>query len=95
MQSLVPELILQPAPQFTKTVIAKNMASTVRLSKNLPLSKASPMSHYMAARGSTAWETAVKQSKVVVEEDVVPVGWRIVEKQQPEAESPTGSKASA
>ncbi|KIP09992.1 hypothetical protein PHLGIDRAFT_125828 [Phlebiopsis gigantea 11061_1 CR5-6] len=96
MQSLVPELILQPAPIFTKTGIAKNMASSVRLSKHLSLSKASPMFHYMAARGSTAWETAVKHSKDTVEEDVVPVGWRIVEKQnQPESESPSMARTSS
>lgn len=95
MQKLVPDLTLQPPVQFTKTGIAKHMASTVRVTKNLPLSKASPMSHYLAARGSTAWETAIKQRKEVIEEDVVPVGWRIVEKQQQaEADSPTNAKPS-
>lgn len=37
------------------------------------------MSHYLAAKGSTAWEISVKERKEVVEDDV-PVGWRIVEK---------------
>ena len=69
MQTLVPELTLQPAAQFTKTAIAKNVAGCVRLTKNLPLSKASPMSHYLAGKGSTAWEAAVKQQKGAREED--------------------------
>ena len=97
MQTLVPELTLQPTVQFTKTSIAKNMAGCVRLTKNLPLSKASPMSHYLAAKGSTAWEAAVKQRKEISEEDVVPVGWRIIEKQNTgasENESPSNSRTS-
>ena len=79
VQSIVPDLSLEPPIQFGKTTLAKNMATAVRLTKNLPLSRTSPLSHYMSARGSTAWETAVKEHKVV-EEDVVPVGWRILEK---------------
>lgn len=80
MQAIVPDLSLQPPVQFTKTSIAKQMASTVRITKALPMAKASPLSLYLGAKGSTAWETAVKQQKLVVEEDVVPVGWRIMEK---------------
>ncbi|KAF7790032.1 hypothetical protein EIP86_000981 [Pleurotus ostreatoroseus] len=80
MQSIVPDLTLEPPVQFTKTSIAKSMATAVRLTKNMPLSKNSPMFHYMAARGSTAWENSVKERKVV-EEDVIPIGWRMVEKQ--------------
>ena len=79
MQSIVPDLTLQPPAQFAKTMIAKNMATSVRLTKNLPLARSSPMSHYLAARGSTAWENSVREHKVV-EEDVVPVGWRILDK---------------
>ena len=37
------------------------------------------MSHYLSAKGSTAWEISVKERKEVVEDDV-PIGWRIVEK---------------
>ncbi|EKM49925.1 uncharacterized protein PHACADRAFT_130328 [Phanerochaete carnosa HHB-10118-sp] len=97
IQTLVPELTLQPAAQFTKTAVAKNVAGCVRLTKNLPLSNTSPMSHYLAAKGSTAWEAAMKQRKEVSEDDAIPVGWRIVEKQHTgatEHESPTDSKAS-
>ncbi|GJE91037.1 hypothetical protein PsYK624_071850 [Phanerochaete sordida] len=96
MQTLVPELTLQPAAQFTKTAIVKNVAGCIRVTKNLPLSKASPMSHYLAAKGSTAWEAAVKQRKGGGEDDVVPVGWRIVENQNTgtlEHQSPTVPKS--
>ncbi|KAJ3525426.1 hypothetical protein NM688_g8403 [Phlebia brevispora] len=79
LQSVVPDLTLEPPVQFTKTSIAKSSATAIRLTKNLSLSKSSPMSHYLAARGSTAWENSVKERKVA-EEDVVPVGWRILDK---------------
>ncbi|PSR70603.1 hypothetical protein PHLCEN_2v13512 [Hermanssonia centrifuga] len=81
VKSIVPDLTLEPPVQFSKTSTAKNLGTAVRLTKNLQLSKTSPLSYYLAARGSTAWETALKERKIVVEEDVVPIGWRILEKQ--------------
>ncbi|OCH87508.1 hypothetical protein OBBRIDRAFT_889717 [Obba rivulosa] len=81
VNTLLPPLSLQPPVQFRKTAIAKKMATSVRLTKNLPLTKGSPMSHYLAAKGSIAWEVSVKERKETVEEDVVPVGWRILEKE--------------
>ena len=79
MESFLPPLTLQPPIRFSQALIAKRMASSVKLTKNLPLTRGSPMSHYLAAKGSTAWEISVKERKEVVEDDV-PVGWRIVEK---------------
>ncbi|KAH9935056.1 hypothetical protein B0H21DRAFT_894321 [Amylocystis lapponica] len=64
VRAFLPPLSLKPPGHFGKTHIAKKMATSVRLTKNLPMTKGSPMSHYLAAKGSTAWETA---------------GWRIVE----------------
>lgn len=62
------------------------MAASVRLTKNLPMTKGSPMSHYLAAKGSTAWEEAVKERKDNAEDDV-PQGWRIVDKEKSTATS--------
>ncbi|KAI8996542.1 hypothetical protein BD414DRAFT_505928 [Trametes punicea] len=79
LESFLPQPSLPPAIRFSQSFFAKKMATSVKLTKNLPLTNRSPMSHYLAAKGSTAWETAVKEQKEVVEDDV-PVGWRIVEK---------------
>ncbi|RPD64378.1 hypothetical protein L226DRAFT_611920 [Lentinus tigrinus ALCF2SS1-7] len=79
MESFLPPLTLQPPIRFSQALITKRMASSLKLSKNLPLTRGSPMSHYLTAKGSTAWEISVKERKEVVEDDV-PVGWRIVEK---------------
>ncbi|KAI0923864.1 hypothetical protein AcW1_006701 [Taiwanofungus camphoratus] len=80
LEDFLPPLMLQRPAQFGKTAIAKRMATSVRLTKHLAITRASPMSHYMAAKGSTAWEIAVKERKDVVEDDV-PLGWRILEKE--------------
>ncbi|PIL25000.1 hypothetical protein GSI_12888 [Ganoderma sinense ZZ0214-1] len=77
--TFLPPLSLQPLVRFSQARVAKKMASSVKLTKNLPITRGSPMSHYLAAKGSTAWEISVKERKEVVEDDV-PVGWRIVEK---------------
>ena len=55
------------------------MASSVRQTKNLAMSKRSPLAYYLAAKGSTAWELAVKERKEVVADDM-PAGWRILDK---------------
>ncbi|KAI0741420.1 hypothetical protein C8Q80DRAFT_1194370 [Daedaleopsis nitida] len=78
-ESFLPPLTLQPRVRFPEALVAKRMATSVKLTKSLSLARDSPMSHYLAAKGSTAWETSVKKRKEVVEDDV-PVGWRIVDK---------------
>ncbi|KAH9935907.1 uncharacterized protein BXZ73DRAFT_100376 [Epithele typhae] len=78
-ESYRPALELRPSAKFSQTLVAKRMASSVKLTKNLPITRRSPMSHYLLAKGSVAWEVSVKERKEVVEDDV-PVGWRIVEK---------------
>ena len=87
-QEYLPELTLQRPLDFPKTATFKGMNNALRLTRNLPMVKNSPMSHYMASKGSTAWEKAVKGRKEVVEEDVVPVGWRILEKEAPKPATP-------
>ncbi|KAH8093776.1 hypothetical protein BXZ70DRAFT_1010370 [Cristinia sonorae] len=82
-QEYLPELTLQPPLNFQTTAIFKGTTHSLRLTRNLPMVKNSPMSHYLASKGSTAWEKAVRGRKEVVEEDVVPVGWRILEKDAP------------
>ena len=55
------------------------MADAVKLSRNTALARTSPMSTFLAAKGSTAWETSVK-SRIEKTVDEVPLGWRILEK---------------
>ena len=55
------------------------MADAVKLSRNTTLARTSPMSTFLAAKGSTAWETSVK-SRLETPSDEVPLGWRILEK---------------
>lgn len=55
------------------------MADAVKLSRNTALARTSPMSTFLAAKGSTAWETSVK-SRMETPSDEVPLGWRILEK---------------
>ncbi|CDO73263.1 hypothetical protein BN946_scf185008.g25 [Trametes cinnabarina] len=82
METILPNPTLQPPVRFAQSLIAKRMAGSIKLTKNLPLAKRSPMSHYLAAKGSTAWETSVKEQKEIMEDDI-PVGWRVVEKSGP------------
>ncbi|KAH9852143.1 hypothetical protein C2E23DRAFT_886013 [Lenzites betulinus] len=79
MESFLPPPSLKAPARFPQTLVAKKLATSVKLTKNLPLTRGSPMSHYLAAKGSTAWEISVKEQKDIVEDDI-PVGWRIVEK---------------
>ncbi|KAI0352333.1 hypothetical protein OH77DRAFT_1428630 [Trametes cingulata] len=79
MESFLPPLTLKAPTRFSHTLVAKRMATSVKLTKNLPLTKGSPMSHYLSAKGSMAWEMSVKEQKETVEDDI-PVGWRIVDK---------------
>ncbi|KAI0080133.1 hypothetical protein K474DRAFT_1769602 [Panus rudis PR-1116 ss-1] len=79
-QKWIPELSPQPPIRFEKTSVAKNMTQALRLTRNLPIVKQSPMSLYLSNKGNTAWEEAVKDRKIISEDDVVPVGWKILEK---------------
>ncbi|KAI0766905.1 hypothetical protein BD413DRAFT_567981 [Trametes elegans] len=90
MDSFLPPLSLQGPIRFPQASVAKKMASCVKMTKNLPLARGSPMAHYLAAKGSTAWETSVKEQKDAIEDDI-PMGWRIVEK-APTAASLDGAK---
>ena len=38
------------------------------------------MSIYLASKGSTAWETFVKSKQDIGQDDILPLGWRMVEK---------------
>ncbi|TFY73612.1 hypothetical protein EWM64_g10400 [Hericium alpestre] len=77
----VPEMVLPQMKPFSTTFTCKAMADAVKLSRNTGLARNSPMAHFMAGRGATAWESHVR-SRVDIAKDEVPLGWRIVEKEK-------------
>ncbi|CAK5273805.1 unnamed protein product [Mycena citricolor] len=90
---LATDLIL-PAPRpFSKSTLAKHASDALRMSRNAPFVRRSPLSYYSATKGSTAWETSVKnRPEVVGEPDLLPLGWRIVETQSKEETSTADKK---
>jgi len=78
MLRYVPCLTLPQMVPFGRSFTAKAMADAVKLSRNTALARTSPMSTFLAAKGSTAWETSVK-SRIETSVDEVPLGWRILE----------------
>ncbi len=94
MPRYVPTLTLPQVLPFGRSFTAKAMADAVKLSRNTALARTSPMSTFLAAKGSTAWETSVK-SRIETSVDEVPLGWRILEgkkdeKVEEKVRKPTG-----
>ncbi|KAI0295958.1 hypothetical protein BC826DRAFT_1174887 [Russula brevipes] len=75
----IPTLTLPQLLTSGRSFTAKAMADAVKLSRNSAVACTSPMSTFLAAKGSTAWETSVK-SRIETSVDEVPSGWRILEK---------------
>ncbi|KAJ7777462.1 hypothetical protein B0H16DRAFT_1879515 [Mycena metata] len=75
------DLTLPPPRPFLKSAIAKQTAESLRLSRSASFVRFSPLSHYSATKGSTAWEASVKRRpEPVGDADLLPPGWRVVEK---------------
>ncbi|KAJ7695052.1 hypothetical protein B0H17DRAFT_1198759 [Mycena rosella] len=74
------DLTLPPPRPFLKSAVAKHTADSLRLSRSAAFVRSSPLSHYSATKGSTAWEASVKRRpEPVGEADLLPPGWRVVE----------------
>ncbi|KAH9993740.1 hypothetical protein BJV74DRAFT_366792 [Russula compacta] len=80
-----PALTLPQLLPSRKSFTAKAMTDSVKLSRNTALARISPMSTFLATKGSTAWETSVK-SRTETSVDEVPLGWRILEKDEKKSE---------
>ncbi|KAG6865703.1 hypothetical protein C0991_012519 [Blastosporella zonata] len=78
------DLTLPAYMQFSKTFTAKRMADSLRLSRHVPITRLSPFTMYMASKGSTAWESSVKSRIEVSNDDLLPPGWRVVDKDKEE-----------
>ncbi|KAF9005980.1 hypothetical protein BDQ17DRAFT_1352508 [Cyathus striatus] len=82
---LVPDdLTLPPIVQFPQTFTCKRATETLRLTRNLPVTRLSPINFYLTSKGSTSWEASVKSRPDKTEEDAAPVGWRLLEKREDE-----------
>ncbi|KAM6496962.1 hypothetical protein JOM56_007435 [Amanita muscaria] len=86
VEMFVPEnLVLPPHVQLAKTFTVKHMNEALRLTKHLPMTLSSPLAIYLASKGSTAWEASVKSNHDIHPDDVLPPGWRMVEKDKHDA----------
>ncbi|KDQ61572.1 hypothetical protein JAAARDRAFT_190313 [Jaapia argillacea MUCL 33604] len=82
----LPEIAKLPI-NFRKTSTAKSMAEAVKLTRNAPITRLSPMSRFLEAKGSTTWEAEVKLRPIVIQDDI-PMGWKVLEK-DPVASTPS------
>ena len=74
----IPETPFQPPLSFSGSNIAKSMTKSLKLTKNLPIVRNSPMSHLFLAKNLAAWELSIKNT-VVTSKDDIPPGWRTIE----------------
>ncbi|KAJ7576884.1 hypothetical protein C8J56DRAFT_836816 [Mycena floridula] len=89
VNKLVPsDLMLQPLVPFSKTFMSKSMNEAIRLTRHVPFTHSSPMAQYVASKGSTAWEASVKSRQEQAQDDLLPPGWRLMEKQKDEGVAP-------
>ncbi|KAJ6496773.1 hypothetical protein DFH09DRAFT_1376349 [Mycena vulgaris] len=80
LRLLPTDLTLPPRRPFLKSAISKSTADALRLSRSAAFVRFSPLSHYGATKGSTAWEASVKRRpEAVGDADLLPPGWRVVE----------------
>lgn len=86
-----PEHTFAPRVPFDKSAVAKEMMKSLRFTRHSAITRLSPMAHFMRSKGSSSdWEAAVKNRPDEIP-DVMPVGWRILEKKE-EAPAPVETK---
>ncbi|GLB41729.1 hypothetical protein LshimejAT787_1003290 [Lyophyllum shimeji] len=90
---LIPQdLTLPQYVHFSKTFTSKHMGESLRLTRHVPITRLSPFTLYLASKGSTAWETSVKSRVEVAADDLLPPGWRVVEKDKEETKPTIDTK---
>ncbi|VDC00980.1 unnamed protein product [Peniophora sp. CBMAI 1063] len=81
-----PDHTLPPPTRFAATHTSKSLSSSLKLTRHTLPARNSPFASLMAARGSAAWEAAVKARSMPTAdadaESAVPAGWRILEKDE-------------
>lgn len=56
------------------------MIETLKLTRHHIITRNSPLAVYLNTKGSLSWEAAIKSTPDITETDVIPVGWRILPK---------------
>ncbi|KAL5536835.1 hypothetical protein ACEPAF_658 [Sanghuangporus sanghuang] len=94
MQKALPGTASQPPIKFSGSHSARAMAKSIKLSKNLPVVRNSPMSHLFTAKSLAAWELSVKSKTEIIKDDI-PAGWKAAEPEQKgESKTATAEKRS-
>lgn len=79
-QRLVPEdLVLPVNVPFSKTFVSKQTSEALKLTRHSQVTRSSPIALYMASKGSTSWENSLKSRPNIIQEDIVPAGWKILD----------------
>lgn len=65
--------------------MSKSVAEALRLTRHVPITRTSPLALYLASKGSTAWETSLKSRPESAKDDVLPPGWRVIDKDKEES----------
>ncbi len=55
------------------------MSEALKLTRHSQVTRSSPIALYMASKGSTSWENSLKSRPNMIQEDIVPAGWKILE----------------
>jgi len=64
---------------FEKTFTTKQLSEALRLTRHSVLTRSSPMALYMSSKGSTSWEASIKAKPNITQDDITPVGWKILD----------------
>ncbi|KAJ6624953.1 hypothetical protein B0H10DRAFT_685020 [Mycena sp. CBHHK59/15] len=87
---------LPPLRPFPKSATAKHTADALRLSRSAAFVRFSPLGHYSATKGSTAWEASVKsRPEPISDADLLPPGWRVVGSAEAKAKEDAAAAAAA
>ncbi|KAF9462928.1 hypothetical protein BDZ94DRAFT_1260194 [Collybia nuda] len=83
VNKLIPQnLTLPPYIHFSKTFTSKYLGESLRFTRHAATTRSSPMAIYFASKGSTAWETSIKSRPENLKDDLLPPGWRVIEKEK-------------
>ncbi|TFK18984.1 hypothetical protein FA15DRAFT_674863 [Coprinopsis marcescibilis] len=92
LRMLLPEdLTLAMHKPFSQSFVYKRENEALKLSRNNLVTRKGPMTMYMASKGSTSWEASVKTRETSAA-DAVPVGWKIVPKEDQKMDDPKEKK---
>lgn len=78
LHKVIPETPTQPPLVFSGSNTARSMGKCLKLTKNLPIVRNSPMSHLFLAKNLAAWELSIKNA-IEKPKDDIPPGWKTID----------------